>query len=355
MDRTVGTSLTAQKCAQPHSELRLSRRALGRAAVALGVGALLNADGPVLRSTRRLPIAVDDDTARYLAALGDIPTPTWSLLAVTAAILDPGGNPARGLLWQLPAGALRGRALGWTYRAESERMRDLLAQTSRIYQQFLPADRANHYGTLLKTERARLGAGAQVDYSAIYHLVTLVNREQGLIARAEIDDLHMVRQHRLDPAAQPKDVPTLLRERAERRALAAAFRQEAARLLGGAARRVINSPAGPLTLLGDLGRMGGGRARTFQLIRKQLGDMDAATLATEAIYFTAGEFLALEPPTPPDRWADLLPAEQRAYASANTLSPRLSPAAILDPEHASRVLWATLAECRTVVAELRAL
>ena len=97
------------------------------------------------------------------------------------------------------------------------------------------------------------------------------------------------------------------------------------------------------------------QAKTYQLIRGRLRDLEAATLAAEAVYFTAGEYLALEPAAPPDRWADLLPAEQRAYATANTLSPRLSPAAILDPGHASRVLWATVPECRTLVAELQAL
>ncbi len=355
MDRTLAVSDIKHEAAQADSRLRLSRRALGRAAFVACVGAILSGDGPILPIGRPLPIAVDDDAARYLRALTNIPIPDWSLLAVTAAVLDPGNNTARGLLGQLPAGGLRGTALGWTYRAEAGRMRDLLAQASQVYRQFLPPARATYYNNQLENEQARLGAGGQVDYSAIYHIVTLVNREQGLIARAEIDDLHLVRQHRLDPAAQPKDVATLLRERDERRALAAGFRQEVARLLGGAALRVIAAPQGPLTLLGELGATGGGTARTYQLVRGHLGNAEAATLATEAVYFTAGEYLALEPATPPDRWADLQPAEQRAFASANTLSPRLSPVAILDPAHASRVLWATLTECRALVAELRAL
>jgi hypothetical protein len=309
----------------------------------------------MLRQEWPLPIAVDDDAARYLSALTDIPVGDWSLLAVTAAVLDPGSNTARGLLGRLPSGSMRGTALGWTDRAESGRMRDLLAQAERVYHQFLPPDRANYYANQLEDERARLAMGGQVDYSAVFHLVTLVNREQGLIARAEIDDLVLVRQHRLAPSAQPKDVAALLRERIERRTLASAFRQEVTRLLGGSAQRIIAAPGGPLTLLGDLGATGGGGARTYQIIRGRLSDVEAATLAAEAVYFTAGDFLALEPATPPDRWADLLPAEQRAYATANTLSPRLAPAAILDPGHASRILWATLPECRTLVAELRAL
>ncbi len=355
MERAIGDSGVGQLGARPGSGLRLGRRALGRAAVAIGVGVLLSADRPIARPGRPLPIAVDDDSARYLHALTDLPTPDWSLLAVTAAILDPGTNAARGLFRQLPAGNLRGSALGWTYRAESGQMRDLLAQAAKVYDQFLPADRARYYANQLESEQYRLAAGGQVDYSAIYQLVTLVNREQGLMARAEIDDLHLVRQHRLDPSAQPKNAAALLRERTERRTLAIAFRQEAARLLAGSAQRIIVTPGGPLTLLGDLGARQGGTAQTYQLIRGHLRDLEAATLAAEAVYFTAGEFLAREPATPPDRWADLLPAEQRAYATANTLSPRLSPRAILDPAHASRVLWATLPECRTLVTELRAL
>ncbi|MFN8538321.1 MAG: hypothetical protein U0232_12695 [Thermomicrobiales bacterium] len=355
MDRSIAAPNVNEAAPRHDSRVRLSRRALGRTAIALCIGAILGADGPIPRPGRQLPIAVDDDAARYLNALTDIPTPDWSLLAVTAAVLNPGNNTARGLLGQLPGSSLRSTALGWTYRAEAGRMRDLLAQAVRIYRQYLPPARASYYANQLENERARLGAGAQVDYSSVYHTVTLVNREQGLIARAEIDDLHLVKQHQLDPSAQPKDVATLLRERAERRALAADFRREAARLLGGAAQRSIAAPGGPLTLLGDLGETGGGAARTYQLVRNHLSDPDAATLAAEAVYFTAGEYLGLEPATPPDRWADLLPAEQRAYATANTLSPRLSPAAILDPAHASRILWAGLSECRTLVAELRAL
>jgi hypothetical protein len=315
----------------------------------------LSGDHPPPRADRTLPIAVNDAAARYLHALTDIPLPDWSLLAVTAAVLDPGTNTARGLLGQLPTGNLRGRALGWTYRAESGRMRDLLAQADRVYRQFLPPSRATLHGNRLENERARLGAGGQVDYPGVYHLVTQVNREQGLMARAELADLLLVQQHRLDPAAQPKDVPTLLRERDERRLLATAFRQEMTRLLGGVALRAIAAPGGPLTLLGDLGATIGSAAKTHQLVRNSLTDVGAATLAAEAIYFTAGQFLALEPATPPDRWADLLPSEQRAYATANTLSPRLAPPAILDPAHASRVLWASLADCRTLVAELQAL
>jgi hypothetical protein len=355
MDRAFEDTGVGQVRARPDSGPRLGRRALGRVAIAIGVGVLLSADRPVARPGQPLPIAVDDDSARYLHALADIPTPDWSMLAVTAAILDPGTNAARGLFGRLPAGNLRGSTLGWTYRAESGRMRDLLARVSQVYGRFLPSDRARYYANRLENERARLAAGGQVDYSAIYQLVTLVNREQGLMARAEIDDLLLVRQHRIDPRAQPNDVATLLRERDERRALATAFRREAARLLAGSAQRAIATATGPLTLLGDLGTTQGGPAQTYQFIRGRLRDLEAATLAAEAVYFTAGEFLGHEPATPPDRWADLLPAEQRAYATANTLSPRLSPRALLDPAHASRILWATLPECRALVAELRAL
>lgn len=355
MDRTVGNVATGEIGAQPGSGLRLGRRALGRVAVALCVGALLSADQSIALPGRPLPIAVDDDAARYLQALTDIPTPDWSLLAVTAAILDPGSNTARGLFGRLPAGTLRGRALGWTYSAEAGRMRGLLAQAAEVYARFLPTDRARYYANRLETERSRLAAGGQVDYSALYQLITLVNREQGLMARAEIDDLLLVRQHRLDPSAQPKDVPTLLRERTERRALAFAFRQEAARLLAGSGQRTIAALTGPLTLLADLGATPGNAAQSYQLVRNHLRDVEAATLAAEAVYFTAGEYLGLEPATPPDRWADLLPAEQRAFATANTLSPRLSPRALLDPAHASRILWAPLTDCRSLVAELRAL
>ena len=346
---------TPQPALPPRARPRLTRRTFGHALLAVGVGAFLTADAPPQRPTRPLPIAIDDDIAHYLRALHDLPTPTWSLLAVTAAVLDPGGNVARDLFGRLPSGSARSATLGWTYRTEAGRMADLLIQIERIYNQFLPSNRARHYGGLLAAERARLLAGGQVDYSALYHLVTLVNREQGLIARAEIDDLHLIRQHRLDPINQPKDVPTLLRERQERRALALAFRQEATHLLGTAPQRAIAAPTGTITLLGDLGATPGDRAGTFHLFRAALPDLDAATLAVHAVSFTAGEFLAHEPATPPDRWADRLPADQRAEAPASALSPRLSPSALLDPAHASRILWLPLSDSRTLVAELRAL
>ncbi len=234
-------------------------------------------------------------------------------------------------------------------------MRDLLAQVSRIYDRYLPPDRARFYGEQLAAERARLAAGGQVDYSALLHLATLVNREQGLIGRAEIADFQLIQQHRLDPRSQPKDVATLLRERAERRALTVAFRQETARLLGTAPQRTLAGATGPLTLFADLGTASDNHARTYQLIRTRSTDLDDVALAEQAVYFTAGEFLALEPPAPPGRWADQLPAAERAYAATNTLSPRLARGAILDPGHSSRLLWATLPECRALVAELRAL
>src|SRR5687768_15128281 len=111
MDRAFGEAGVGQAGARPSSGQRLGRRALGRAAVAICIGALLSADRPLARPGRPLPIAVDDDSARYLHALTDIPTHEWSLLAVTAAVLDPGTNAARGLFGRLPAGNLRGSAL----------------------------------------------------------------------------------------------------------------------------------------------------------------------------------------------------------------------------------------------------
>lgn len=354
MDLTSETPATMRRALHPRARARPGRRAFVRALVAVGVGALLTGDRRLLTG-RPLPIAVDGDSARYLQGLPDIPTPDWALLAVTAAIGDPGGNAARGLFGRLPLGSVRGAALDWTYRAEAGRTRDLLAQAERVYAAFLPPGRARYYGGLLAAERARLAAGGQVDYSGLAHLVTQVNREQGLIARAEIADLQLVRQHRIDPANQPKDAATLLRERQERRSLTLAFRREAARLLGTATRRAIAAPTGTLTLLGDLGATPGDRAATHQFVRASLGSLDDAAIAAEAVYFTAGEFLALEPATPPDRWADRLPADQRAYAATNTLSPRLSRAALLDPAHASRILWLSVQECRALVAELRAL
>lgn len=354
MDRTIGAPATTRLQAQPRGDLRLGRRAFGRAIVAAGIGALLTADGRLWRG-RPLPIAVDADSGRYLQGVADLPPPTWALLAVAAAVGDPGGGAGRGFFGRLPPGTVRDATLGWTYRAAAGRMRDLLAQAERVYAAHLPPDRARHYGGLLAAERARLAMGGQVDYAGLAHLVTGVNREQGLMARAEIADLQLVRQHRTDPASQPKDVVTLLRERAERRDLATAFRREVARLLGTAAQRLVATPAGSLTLLGDLGATPGDRAATHQLVRAPLQGLDDAALAAEAVHFTAGEFLALEPATPPDRWADRLPADQRAYAATNTLSPRLGRAALLDPAHASRILWLPVQESRALIAELRAL
>jgi hypothetical protein len=94
---------------------------------------------------------------------------------------------------------------------------------------------------------------------------------------------------------------------------------------------------------------------TYQLIRAKLPDLSADTLAAYPVYFTAGDFLAREPPAPPTAWADSLPADQRAYVPTNTLSPRLSVAEIRTPTRAPRILWADISDCRAIVAELAAL
>lgn len=333
----------------------LGRRAFAGGLALAGLGLLLTADGPPSPPGRALPLPVDGETARYLGALTDLSADEWTLLAVAAGLGDPGPGAARGAIARLPPGGVRGAALDWSYRAEAGRLGDLLARAQAVYARALPPDRARYFGDLLAAERARLAAGGQADYSAVAHLVTLINREQGLIARPELADFPLLREHARDPAAQPRGAATLLRERGERRAIAAAFRAETRRRLGTDARRTLAAPAGPLTLLADLGATGADRAATFQAIRADLPDLDDATLADQAVYFTAGDFLALEPPTPPGRWADRLPADQRAYAATNTLSPRLARAALLDPAHASRVLWPTLPECRALVAELRGL
>ena len=135
------------------------------------------------------------------------------------------------------------------------------------------------------------------------------------------------------------------------RDLAAVVRSAAERVLAGAASRVVATPAGPLTLLADLGRPAG-PPRTFQFIRARLNDLADETIAAHDVYYTAGEFLAFEPAAPPGRWADSLPPEERAYAPTNALSPRLGRAAILAPEHASRVLWPSLEDSRVVVDDL---
>ncbi len=335
----------------------LSRRAFaGLLLSAIGTVALAG-DLPPRRGAgrRRPPVPVDQpDLARYLDGLGDLPLPVWSLLAVTASVLDPGPNTIRSLTTRLPSAAARSRINGWTFRAEADRMGAILAAAEAVYARLLPPDRAAFHNDLLARERARLAAGAQVDYRSVYYLVTRVNREQGLMARPEIDGLDLVRQHRLDPVSQPRGVGALLAERRERREVAAAFRPEAARLLAGAPIRRFAAPGGPLTLLADLGRPTGA-PRGFQVIRANLADLGDETLMAHDVYFTAGEFLAHESAAPPGRWADVLPPEQRAYAPTNALSPRLKRGEIIDPEHASRVLWPPLADCRALVGELRSL
>jgi hypothetical protein len=316
----------------------------------------LGADRPWDALDWPLPLSIDDrDLLRYLRALGNLDTPTWTHLAITAAILDPGTSALRNLLGRLPTGSARSTAYDWTYRAESRRMIAILDRVAELFSGLLAPDRAAYFGGLLRAEQARLDAGGQVDYPGLYFLITRVNREQGLMTRPEIEDLQRIHLHRLDPRAQPRDVPALLAERRACRDLAAAFRREAARLLGGFPTRFFVTAGGPLTLLADLGGPSGAGVPTYQLIRARLRDLEDTTIAAEAVYFTAGDFLGLEPATPPDRWADQLPSAERAVAPANALSPRLNRASILVPAHASRLLWASLRDCRAIVVELRAL
>jgi hypothetical protein len=305
---------------------------------------------------RPLPLRIDDDDlVRYLRGLGDLDTRTWTHLAITAALLDPGASALRNLLGNLPIGNARSTAYDWTYRAESRRMIAILDRVADLLGGLLAPDRAAYYGGLLRAEQARLDAGGQVDYPGLSFLITRVNREQGLMARPELDDVQRIHLHRLDPQAKPRDVPALLAERRARRDHAAAFRREAARLLADVPVRFFATGGGPLTLLADLGRPYGADIPTYQFIRARLKDLDDTMIAAEAVYFTAGDFLGLEPATPPDRWADQLPPAERALAPTNALSPRLNRAQLLAPAHASRVLWASLRDCQAVVAELRAL
>ena len=331
---------------------RLGRRGFlagaGLAAVALVAGERWATAGG-----RGLPVPVDQPLlARYLGALRDLPTPVWSLLVATASVIEPVGNTYRALAGQLQVTTLRGAVHRWSYRAESRRMQGILRAIVRTYAGILPPDRAAYYAASLDAEWRRLEAGGQVDYPGLAHLATLVNRERGLMARVELEHLQLLRHHAVDPIAYPRDVAALLAERAERRQLAGTFREEVARLLGGGTpARPLTLTRGPAMLLADLGRAAG-PPRGYYLALGQLPDLDDDTLMARAIYYTAGEFLAFEPPAPPGRWADLLPTEQRAYAPTNALSPRLRPAELLAPERASRVLWPELQDCRDLVTEL---
>lgn len=338
-----------------HPEIRhprVGRRAFARLLLGAAGVAMLAGDRQRSGGARALPVPVDhSDLARYLAGLDDLPTPAWSLLAVTAGVLDPGRTIARDLVTRLPAGVVRGAARGWAFRAEADRMRAILAAAQRVYAATLPPARAALHHDRIERERGRLARSGQVDYLGVAHLVTEVNREWGLMDRLELEQLDLARRHRLDPLAFPRDVAALLAERRERRALATAFRAHARRLLGSAPQRLFDTPAGPLTLLADLGRPATA-PRGYQLIRARLPDVEETTIAARAVLYTAGEFLALEPPAPPDSWADSLPPDQRAQAPANALSARLDRAAIVAPGHASRVLWPPLQDCRAVAAEL---
>ena len=318
----------------------------------LAACAILVGDRWVGGGARRLPVPVDQPLlARYLAALRDLPTPVWSLLVATASVIEPAGNTYRTLAGRLQVTRLRGAVHRWSYRAESRRMQGILKAITRTYAGVLPPDRAAHYSAVLDAEWRRLEAGGQVDYPGLGHLATLVNRESGLMARVELEHLQLLRRHAVDPIANPRDVAALLAERAERRQLAGAFREAAARLLGGTTVGALTLARGPATLLADLGRASG-PPRGYHLALGHLPDLDDDTLMARAIFYTAGEFLAFEPPAPPGRWADLLPSEQRAYAPTNALSPRLRPGELLAPERASRVLWPDLQDCRDLVAEL---
>ncbi len=336
-------------------ERRLTRRAFAGLLLVSGATAALGGDRWRGAGARVPPAPIAHaDLARYLRALADLPPAPWAHLALTASVMEPDPGAIRALAGWLPAGNLRGRINGWTYRAEAGRMRSTLEAVARAYATLLPPDRALFYGRLIADERRRLAAGGQIDYRGLAHLVTGVNRERGLMARVELDHLELVRQHRLDPIASPRDVAALLAERAELRELAARFRAETIRLLAGAPQAAFATPAGPLTLLADLGTPAT-PPRGYQLIRDHLPNLRDDTIRARQVYFTAGDFLAVEPPAPPGRWADGLPEEQRALAPTNALSPRLRREDIIAPEHTSRVLWPPLADCRALVADLRRL
>jgi hypothetical protein len=342
-----------------HARQGLLITRFGRRGFLAGAGlaacALVAGERWVTAGARGLPVPIDQPLlARYLAGVRDLPTPVWSLLVATAGVIEPAGNTYRALAGRLQVATLRGAVNRWSYRAESRQMQGSLKAIGRTYAAVLPPDRAMHYSAALDAEWRRLEAGGQVDYPGLAHLATLVNRESGLMARVELEHLQLLRHHAVDPVGYPRDVAALLAERAERRQLAAAFRERAARLLAGAGdalSRPLALARGPATLLADLGRAAG-PPRNYYLALGQLPDLHDDTLMARAIYYTAGEFLAFEPPAPPGRWADLLPADQRAYAPTNALSPRLRPAELLAPERASRVLWPDLRDCRDLVAEL---
>ena len=334
--------------------LLLGRRAFLGALAGLCCAGLV-AGGRRDAAPRALPVPVDDaDLRAYLLALTDLPAPTWALLVATAAVQDPGATLLDDVAAGLPTGRPRDTAATWAARLASRRMSTVLAAVARVYAAELPPGRAAYYGDQIAAERQRLDAGGQVDYLDVGFLVTQANREAGLMARPELADFPLVRDHHLDPARYPADVPALLAERAERRRLGLAFRARVAELLAGAPTRFFPAAPGPLTLLADLGQPTS-PPRGYQLIRDHLPDLDADTLAARPVYYTAGDFLAFEPAAPPGRWADDLPSDQRAYAPTNALSPRLRPAEIVAPEHASRVLWPTLADTQLVVADVLAL
>ncbi|MGN6700231.1 MAG: hypothetical protein ACTHMR_18905 [Thermomicrobiales bacterium] len=321
----------------------------------LAAGSLALVGDRAMDAVWPLPLDVGDPAlVAYLQGVRDLPPRDWVLLVIAAAVLPQGANTMRALTARLPASQARDTLDTWSYRLDAGHIRAVLGRIATLLNDVLPADRAQHYGALLASERARLAAGGQVDYAGMRYLVTLISRETGMLIHPELADLPLVLQQHAAPGTPSQSVAALLAERNEKRLLAARFRRDAARLLAGAARRDLTSRSGPLTLLSGLG-VPVSSPLTDQLIQARVPDLSADTLATYAVYFTAGDFLAREPTAPPTAWADSLPADQRAYVPTNTLSPRLSVAEIRTPTRAPRILWADVSACRTVVAELAAL
>ena len=332
---------------------RFGRRTFAAGSLAAGCLALVG--DRAMDTVWPLPLDVGDPAlVAYLQGVRDLPPRDWVLLVIAAAVLPQGANTMRALSAQLPAGRARDTLDTWSYRLDAGHMRVVLGRIATLLDNVLPAERARYYGALLAVERDRLAAGGQVDYAGMRYLITLINRETGMMIHPELVDLPRVLQQQAAPGTPSQSVAALLAERDEKRLLAARFRRDTARLLAGEARRDLASRSGPLTLLAGLGAPANGPV-SYQLIPAKLSNLSADTLAAYPVYFTAGDFLAHEPPAPPTAWADSLPADQRAYVPTNTLSPRLSVAEIRTPTRAPRILWADVSACRTVVAELAAL
>jgi hypothetical protein len=321
----------------------------------LAAGSLALVGDHALAAAWPLPLDIGNPAlATYLCGVSDLPPRDWVLLVIAAAVQPQGPNTLRALTTQLAAGQVRDTLDSWSYRLDAGHMRAVLGHIASLLSDILPTDQARRYGALLDAERARLAAGGQVDYAGMRYLVTLLNRETGMVIHPELVDLSLVLQQQTAPGLPPRTVAALLAERREKRDLAARLRHDAARLLARATLRELTSRRGPLTLLAGLGTPAVGPA-TFQLIQGKLADLREETLAAHTVYFTAGDFLAREPPAPPTAWADSLPPEQRAYVPTNALSPRLSAAEIRNPARAPRILWADILDCRSIVAELTSL